>query len=81
MILVNMLPYSTLTTLIILLTSNNSNDIQDYINRYFKLLEGYYNLNKLKLNLDKSKLMITCQPRMRESIKDIKLITKEYTVE
>ena len=64
-----------------IITSDNSSHIQEYINKYFKLLEGYYNLNKLKLNPDKSKLMITCKPQMREGTSDIKLVTNEYTVE
>ena len=44
-------------------------------------MEGYYNLNKLELSPDKSKLMITCKPQMREGTSDIKLVTNEYTVE
>ena len=64
-----------------IITSNNHEGIDEYINKYFKLLEGYYNLNKLKLNPDKSKLMITCKPQMREGTSDIRLITNEHTVE
>lgn len=64
-----------------IITSENSKDIKEYINKYFKLLEGYYNLNKLKLNPDKSKLMIMCKPQMRKGTNDIKSITNEYTVE
>ena len=40
------------------ITSENSNDIEKYINKYFKLVENYYSINKLKINPDKSKLMI-----------------------
>ena len=36
-----------------IITSNDSNGIELYINKYFKLLESFYNLNKLKINPDK----------------------------
>ena len=48
-----------------IVSSKNINELQTYINKYFTLLEGYYNLNKLTLNSDKTKFMIICKPSLR----------------
>ena len=63
------------------ITSNDSTNISEYINKYFKLIEGYYNLNKLKLNPDKSKIMISCKPSLRSSANNITLNTSDYIIE
>ena len=63
------------------ITSNDSTNISEYINKYFKLIEGYYNLNKLKLNPDKSKIMISCKPSLRSSVDNITLKTSDYIIE
>ena len=63
------------------ITSNDSTNISEYINKYFKLIEGYYNLNKLKLNPDKSKIMISCKPSLRSSVDKITLKTSDYIIE
>ena len=44
-----------------IITTSSSEDIEQYINKYFKLIEEFYNINKLKINPDKSKLMIVCK--------------------
>ena len=36
-----------------IITSNDNVGLELYINKYFKLLESFYNLNKLKINPDK----------------------------
>ena len=51
------------------------------INKYFKIIEGYYNLNKLKFNPDKSKLMITCKPNLRQSVSNITHKSKDNNIE
>ena len=63
------------------ITSNDSKNISEYINKYFKLIEWYYNLNKLKLNPDKSKIMISYKPSIRSSVDNIKLKTSDYIIE
>lgn len=62
------------------ITSNSHLGIKEYINNYFKLLECYYNLNKLKLNPDKSKLMIVCKPQVRRDVENIKLVTSDHVI-
>ena len=60
------------------ITSNASTNISEYISNYFKLIEGYYNLNKLKLNPDKSEIMISWKPCLRSSVDNITLNTSDY---
>ena len=38
-------------------------DIEDYTKNYFKLLEIYYKSQKLKINTDKTQLMVCAMPR------------------
>ena len=64
-----------------IITSDDSVGLENYINKYFKLIESYYNLNKLKINPDKSKIMITCKPNLRESVSKVKLTTNDYIIE
>ena len=45
----------------------NSNGIRDYLEGYFSLLIKYYNINKLKLNNDKTKLMTSGSGRLLET--------------
>ena len=45
---------------------NNAAKIEKYSNKYLKLIEFFYSINKLKLNPDKSRLMVVCRPSRRE---------------
>ena len=56
-----------------IIASNNSTQLQIYINKFFKVLEGFYNMNKLLLNADKTKLLITCKPKYRNCTAQITL--------
>ena len=47
--------------------------LEDYINTYFKVLKEFYSANKLKLNAEKTTLLIASQPRNREKNKNTKL--------
>ena len=49
-----------------IIASNNTNDIQIYINIYFSILEEYYNTNKLLINSDKSKCLIITKSSLRQ---------------
>ena len=41
-----------------------------YLNKYFQLLKFFYNLNKLKINDDKTSLMLINNPRHETEVKD-----------
>ena len=63
------------------ISSDNIQSIQPYMNTYFKLIEAYYNINKLKINPDKSKLMIVCKAVHRKATKNIVLMTNDHIIE
>ena len=64
-----------------IISSFDHEHLQEYINKFYLLLEAYYNINYLKINADKSKLLITCKPRYRTIIKDIKLTASTYIID
>ena len=41
-----------------IIITDNIDEIQPYINNYIKLIKSFYNINKLKINRDKSKVII-----------------------
>ena len=45
------------------ITANPGIDIENYTNDYFKLLEIYYNSQKLRINTDKSQLLVCSMSR------------------
>ena len=44
--------------------------VKHYLEQYYKLLYNYYNINKLKLNNDKNKLVIINKPRLNNHFKN-----------
>ena len=64
-----------------IIACTNSSDLQKYINIYFSILEEFYNINKLLINSDKSKLLIITKPAQRYLSSNIKLQTTQYIIE
>merc|ERR1712240_339477 len=60
---------------------NNPKEIEKYTNSYFKLIEGFYAINKLKLNPDKTRVMVVCKPNRREEVKNFVLKAGDYIIE
>ena len=54
-------------------------NIKDYTNQYFKLLEIYYNSQKLKINTDKTQLLVCSMPRFMNQIEDMEIQIPDYT--
>merc|ERR1712240_340878 len=52
-----------------------------YCDQLFKVLECYYNLNKLTLNSDKTTFMIICKASLRTPTLHIKLNTTNFVIE
>ena len=46
-----------------IISTSKTNEIQDYTNKFYRLLEAVYNINKLKINNDKTELMIICKSK------------------
>merc|ERR1712243_306514 len=59
---------------------SNPQELEEYINSYFRLIEGFYAINKLKLNPDKTRLMVVCKPNRREEVKNFVLRAGEYII-
>ena len=55
--------------------------LRKHIDQYYLLIEAYYKINHLQLNADKTKFMIICPPKMRESAKDIVVQSGNYIIE
>ena len=64
-----------------IISTDNNNEFQKYFNHYFKDVKGYYDINELLINTDKSKLLIICKPRHGNSIVQIKLQANGYIIE
>ena len=62
-----------------IISTQNSNEIQNYINNFYLLLEAVYNINNLVINSDKTELMIVCKNRftkIRKIYKCMHQVTK-----
>ena len=59
----------------------NTADLQRYINLYFSVLEEYYNINKILINSNKSKLLIITNASLRQYTSSIKLQANKYLID
>merc|ERR1712240_813259 len=59
----------------------NIQEIENYTNAYFKLIKCFYAINKLKLNPDKTRLMVVCRPKRRDEVKNFVLRAGDYIIE
>ena len=55
----------------------DSKMLNEYINIYFRLMCKYYNINKFKLNEEKTNLMIVSQPKHPVNYKNAYIQTEE----
>ena len=55
---------------------DNPEEIQEYIDAFFAVLKEFHMISKLKLNEEKTMLLITSQPKHREAYEDV-VITEE----
>ena len=62
-------------------TGYNTQKLQQYIDQYYILLTNYYNINYLKINSDKSTLLVTTKLTNRLMSNDIKLTSGNYTIQ
>ena len=58
------------------IAANPGTDLDEYTNRYFRLLEIYYNSQKLKINTDKTQILVCSMPRFIDEIKNLEIITQ-----
>ena len=50
-------------------------DLEQYVNSYFKLLEIYYNSKKLKVNKNKTQILVCSMPRFLNQIIEMEIKT------
>ena len=56
-------------------------NLQPYIDNYFKLIENFYQINKLNINHEKCKIMIVCKATKREETSNIVINTEIKVIE
>ena len=56
------------------------NHMRRYLNSYYKLLEGYYNSNKLKINSDKTKMIIINKPKLDRTLRNFYFTAGEHKI-
>ena len=54
--------------------------MQEYINKFYNLLEAVYKINKLKINNEKTELMIICKNKFRKATKHIQITASGHKV-
>ena len=50
------------------------------MSQYYELLHNFYNINKLKINPDKSKFLVSSKPRFQHLTKNLSITAKQYTI-
>ena len=54
--------------------------IKTYLEKYFQLMKCYYNINMLKVNPDKSQLMVSAKPKYLNETKFLQFQADEYVI-
>ena len=62
------------------ITFDDPKQADDYLLKYFKLIESYYNMSKLEINTDKTNFMVICHPNKEVIANQIKLPTSTEVV-
>ena len=64
-----------------IVAGKSAEEVQNYSNRYFKLIQNFYTINKLKLNPDKTHLMVVCRPSKRQEVQNLILNAGDFIIE
>merc|ERR1712177_45991 len=64
-----------------IIAGKSAEEVQNYSNRYFKLIQNFYTINKLKLNPDKTRLMVVCRPSKRQEVQNLILNVGDFIIE
>ena len=64
-----------------IISSTSTQQLQQYIDKYYLLLEHYYNINYLKINTDKSTLLVTAKPHNRTYSNDLRLTSGDHIID
>ena len=50
------------------ITFDNQNQIKTYLEAYYNLIQNYYNINKLKINADKTNLLLIYKDKYKQTL-------------
>merc|ERR1711895_357441 len=64
-----------------IIAGKSADEVQNYSNNYFKLIQNFYAINRLKLNPDKTRLMVVYRPNKRQEVQNLVLNAGEYIIE
>ena len=63
-----------------LISSHNALHLTLYLTQFYTLLHAYYTINKLKINADKTELLITCKPHLRHLAHTVTMQAHNHTI-
>ena len=53
-----------------IISFNDHSQIKNYLTNYYKLIHSYYNINKLKINADKTQLLLNYKEKHKQNFKN-----------
>ena len=59
---------------------NDQNQLKTYLESYYKLLHNFYNINKLKINPDKTNLLLIFKDKYKQSLKNFHFVAEKYKI-
>ena len=62
------------------ITFNDQNQAKTYLESYYKLLHNFYNINKLKINPDKTNLLLIFKDKYRQTLKNFYFMADNYKI-
>lgn len=64
-----------------LITHKNAHNLTLYLTDFYTLLHAFYTINKLKINADKTELLVTCKPSLRHCAKTVTMHAHNHIIE
>ena len=63
-----------------IISFSDQKNIRKYLENYYNLIHAFYNTNRLKINPDKTSLMIVTKPKLRDHFKKFTFMAKNYEI-
>ena len=63
------------------ISGKNVNDLMTYTTKFYTLLTCFYTINKLKINDEKTHLMVSCKNKLREFTKDMYFMAGDFKIQ
>ena len=59
---------------------SNNDTLTNYLTDFHCLLSTFYLVNKLKINHDKTEMLVTCKSRLRDMTKNLTFMAGQFTI-